>query len=111
MSASPYPALPSLQEVLHTLPMLSRHETVALLATASAIREACLAYLSQTPQPSHGPAVEALLSVREAAALLHVSRDYLYKNKHRYPFYVQVGRRVLCSARGIHDWIAKRQQG
>jgi hypothetical protein len=48
------------------------------------------------------------IPVEEAAQRLGVSTDYLYRN--RLPFKVRIGRRVLCSVRGLERWNRQRQE-
>lgn len=49
------------------------------------------------------------LSVAEAARRLGISRHYLYRHAHRFPFTVKIGRRVLFSTRGLEVWLQRRQ--
>ena len=49
------------------------------------------------------------LDVRHAAHRLGVSTSWLYREAHRLPFAVRIGRRVLFSARGLEQW--SREQG
>jgi predicted DNA-binding transcriptional regulator AlpA len=50
-----------------------------------------------------------LLGIREAAARLATSKDWLYRNSHRLPFTVRLSDRFLrYSAKGIDRWIASR---
>jgi len=44
------------------------------------------------------------LTVSEAAKRLGVSAQWLYGNAGKLPFMRRIGRRVLCSARGLEQW-------
>ena len=49
------------------------------------------------------------LAAEEAAERLGVSKAWLYRNAHRLPFAVRIGRRLLFSGVGLARW--NRQQG
>lgn len=53
------------------------------------------------------PAPDMLLDVDQAAERLGVSRDYVYRNHHRYPFTRREGRSLLFSAQGIERYIRR----
>ncbi len=52
---------------------------------------------------------DRLLSVEEAAQMLGLSRDYLYRHAKALPFTVRLGSRLRFSERGIERYIQKRQ--
>ena len=71
------------------------------LAEISAVASARLA----------SPAIEredSLLSVEQAAARMHVSENYLYRNSKRLPFVRRIGRKVLFSSSGLDKFLARR---
>jgi excisionase family DNA binding protein len=49
-----------------------------------------------------------LLTVKEAAGRLGMSKSALYKSADSYPFTVRDGRRLRFSSRGIERWITRR---
>jgi predicted DNA-binding transcriptional regulator AlpA len=49
------------------------------------------------------------LSAQAAAARLGMSVAWIYKNRAKLPFRVQIGRRLLFSARGLEKWTGQRQ--
>jgi excisionase family DNA binding protein len=51
---------------------------------------------------------EALLDVREAAARLNFSVDWLYRHAKRLPFTRRVGRAVRFDPEGLARWVATR---
>ena len=55
-----------------------------------------------TPHP------DGNLSVDEAALRLGVSGSYIYKHARKLPFTIRIGRRVVCSARGVERWNKQR---
>jgi hypothetical protein len=52
---------------------------------------------------------DRLLNVREAAARLRVTPDWLYRHHKQLPFVVRHGRLLRFSAHGIEDYIWKRR--
>jgi excisionase family DNA binding protein len=60
------------------------------------------------PAPSKAEATDASITVAEAALRLGVSKDYIYKNK-SLPFVSTIGRRVVCSGRGVEKYLASRR--
>lgn len=56
-----------------------------------------------------GPAMDRLLSVTEAAELLGMAPDSLYRRSGSLPFTVRDGRRVRFSRLGIERYIRARQ--
>lgn len=51
---------------------------------------------------------ERLLDVREAAAMLHTSADYLYRHSSKLPFTVHMGRQLRFSESGVKRYIQQR---
>jgi excisionase family DNA binding protein len=51
---------------------------------------------------------DGLLTAREAASILNLSEDYLYRNSAKLPFTVRLGRKVLFSRAGIERYIRQR---
>ncbi len=51
---------------------------------------------------------DRLLDVKEAAAKLGLSKDYLYRNGSKLPFVVLIGRQVRYSQAGIDKFIKQR---
>lgn len=58
---------------------------------------------------SSTPATDRLLSVAEAAELLGMAADTLYRRSRSFPFTVRDGRRVRFSRLGIERYIRARQ--
>ena len=58
---------------------------------------------------SHGGSGDRLLNVREAAARLCITPDWLYRHHKQLPFVVRHGRLLRFSAHGIEDYIRKRR--
>jgi predicted DNA-binding transcriptional regulator AlpA len=57
---------------------------------------------------SAAPPADCLLSVVEAAGLLGMAEDTLYRRSAEFPFTVRDGRRVRFSRRGIETFIRSR---
>ena len=85
---------------------------VALESCADALRTLALALRGQRPvEPAvpPTPAPERLLRVDEAAAILGVTRGWLYRSAPRLPFARHLSPRVLrFSEAGIRRWIERR---
>jgi predicted DNA-binding transcriptional regulator AlpA len=53
---------------------------------------------------------DRLLSAEEAAEMLSMSTDWLYRNARKLPFTRKVGPKMLrCSQRGIIKWLESRK--
>jgi predicted DNA-binding transcriptional regulator AlpA len=76
-----------------------------------AVLWARLINMSRTKNETGGAEEDRLLDVREAALMLAVSADYLYRNAKRFPFTLRVGSRVRFSRRGIERFIRQRSGG
>jgi predicted DNA-binding transcriptional regulator AlpA len=58
---------------------------------------------------SHPPVEpDRLLDIREAAAMLSVSPDWLYRRTKKLPFVIRLGRQIRFSARDIEKHIRQR---
>jgi predicted DNA-binding transcriptional regulator AlpA len=79
-------------------------EFLGKLETARAVAYARL----QAPAPLARPD-DQLIAVGAAAALLCVSRSYLYQHSATLPFTVRVGKKVLFSTQGIQEYVKQRQ--
>ncbi len=78
---------------------------VAQLAAAQAAAAARL-MLAPTPAPEEP---DDTITVAQVARRLGVSKDYVYKNRKSFPFVCTIGRRVVCSARGVEKFLASRR--
>jgi excisionase family DNA binding protein len=59
-------------------------------------------------QPAPTPIQDTLLDVHEAAELLGMGRDYLYRNHNKFSFTRRMGRRLLFSSEGIQQYITQQ---
>ena len=77
------------------------------LSEIEEIRVTALARLMSSTTPDEAPIHDKLLSVRETAARLNCSVDYLYRNAKKLPFARPnaVGRRLLFSALGLDRYL------
>ena len=70
------------------------------------------ALLMQAVRPdTRAGARDRLLTVKDAAAKLGQSVDYLYKHAGTLPFAVRNGRALRFSEAGIETWIRRQQRG
>jgi len=84
---------------------LSSEEIPAALGTLERVR----ARLTFRALSASAPAADRLLSVAEAAELLGMAADTLYRRSGSFPFTVRDGRRVRFSRLGIERYIRARQ--
>jgi excisionase family DNA binding protein len=91
----------------------SRAADLAPEVARALILRAAAVVAALATSPSAGPPApvpeDRLLSVDEAARLLGVSPDWLYRRAHRLPFTVRMGRVVRFSATGLARYIQQRQ--
>ena len=81
----------------------------AILTQLSTLTAAVAARLTAQP-PTQGPTTEnRLLKADQAAALLNVSTDFLYRSDAAKPFRVKLGTEVRFSLRGIHQYIERHR--
>lgn len=96
-----------LQRVLSAARELPQEELPKLLGELEEIRCTAMARLSvSTPA---APLPDELLDVDEAACLLGVSNDYVYRHHGSFPFTRRVGRSLRFSARGIDEYIGQQK--
>ena len=82
----------------------------ALLGDLERVRATLWARLNAAVTPANGNTPERLLGLAEAAELLHVTPDWLRRQK-RFPFRIELSAgQVRYSARGIERWVAARQK-
>jgi predicted DNA-binding transcriptional regulator AlpA len=92
---------------------LGPEEIPALLVGLAALQGALAARLTALAASRNGqpePGADELLTAKEAGRRLGLSADYLYRHAGQLPFTVRPARgAVRFSARGIEDWIRRRQ--
>jgi predicted DNA-binding transcriptional regulator AlpA len=65
---------------------------------------------SVPPSDDVGAVNDRMLTAKEAAGRLGMSREWIYKHAHRLPFALRVGRRAIrFSERGITRWQERRR--
>lgn len=114
---NPLAAVPSLDAVAadpHCLSGLSRAAVSALLMRTAVVQSALTAALDGAPDndPDRkiGDVEDRLLDVKEAAARLSLTVDYLYRHGDTFPFTVRVAPgQVRFSSNGISRFILARQ--
>ncbi len=102
------PPLPDLEAVVTAAPRELLPQLIGRLEAAKAAAWVRLAAQVTVAPNTADP--EGNLSVEEAARRLGLSDRWIYKNAKRLPFVRRIGRRVLCSARGLAEWNT-RQRG
>ena len=93
-----------LQNVLRAVRELPVEQLPRLLGDLEEIRVTAMARLT-SPAPTQAQRADELLVVTEAARRLGLSKDYLYRHSHEFPFTRRVGRKLLFSALGIEKQI------
>ena len=91
---------------------LSREQLAALIGECEQLKALCWARLMSIPTapPEAKPEAEKMLTIEEAATLLHKKPQYLYRNKHRLPFIKKIGpTSYICSPAELQRWLATRK--
>jgi excisionase family DNA binding protein len=100
--------LPTAEDV-DLVPVRALPGFIAELAGLQARAAARLRQADEGPEPS--PCVDRLLDVREAAARLGMSADWLYRHRDKLPFARRVGRRaVRFSEVDLERWVASQKR-
>ena len=71
--------------------------------TVGELRELLRRELQATVAPNDSE--DSLITVEEAARRLGYSKDWLYRNKHKFPFFKRVGRKLGFSSHGISKFL------
>jgi len=82
-----------------------------VLGDLERLRATLWARLTLPQSNGHGeasPDHDRLLDVKEAAAKLGASEDWLYRRSRNLPFVIRIGRKVLFSQAGIERYIRQR---
>jgi hypothetical protein len=84
---------------------------LAQLATAAAVVAARLSTIGSESSQAAAPAGggDRLLTAKEAAVLLNISTDFLYKHEAAKPFRVRIGSEVRFSMAGIQRFIQRHR--
>ena len=101
--------LPDLRALVLEAP---REELPAIVGQLAALQAEALARLTAplpAPVATVGHEPDGNVSVQVAASRLGLSDRWLYRNAKRLPFIRKIGRRVLCSARGVAEWNARQR--
>ncbi len=93
---------------------VTREEAGALLAKLGTLQAALLTVMSRPSVAVHReaerPSEGRMLDVDEAAALLGVSRRWLYRHSKTLPFTRPISRKIVrYSETGIRKWLATRR--
>jgi hypothetical protein len=86
---------------------LAPEELPELLGELEQVRAVALARLLTRTDEARP---DELLDVTEAAARLHVSKPYLYKNSSRFKFSRRIGRKLLFSSAGLDSYLRKQSR-
>jgi hypothetical protein len=93
-----------LEPVLQLASSLLPDELPQLLGDLELIRVTAFARLAN---PRVEQKMDELLSVEQAAARLHVSLNYLYRNHGKFSFTRREGRKLLFSSVGLDSYLRK----
>ena len=85
-------------------------ELPRLIGDLEAARAIAWARLTSPPTSGNAapPEEGGNVSVATSAGRLGVSPSYIYKNAKSLPFTMRIGRRLLCSAKGLTAWKRRR---
>jgi hypothetical protein len=93
-----------LQSILDLSRALPREDLIGFLSELETIRLDCMVRLTiPASQTQH----DSLLDVEQAAARLHCSEDFLYRNHKRLPFTRRIGNKLLFSSNGIDRYLQR----
>lgn len=106
-------AIPKLEDLVvnpDLASLLPAEAIPAMLGELERLRAALWVRLTVPQNNKNGDhaAGDRLLDVKEAAAVLHSTADYLYRHSTKLPFAVRMGRKVLFSEAGIERYIRQR---
>src|SRR5262245_18168225 len=82
---------------------------LAQLTTAAAVVAARLSTIEPPSEPRAASGADRLLTAKEAAVLLNLSTDFLYKHDAAKPFRVRIGSDVRFSLLGIQRFIERHR--
>lgn len=94
-----------LQPVLTIAQSLPAEELPRLLGDLEEVRATAMLRLATPPAPAN----DELLDIEEAARRLAISEGYLYRHHKQFPFTRRLGRRLLFSSAGIHEYLKRRR--
>jgi excisionase family DNA binding protein len=102
----------ALDAALAHLDDLDAEDLPTVLGVLEEAKARCWARLTAPPPPSRRDEPSQLLTVREAAARLGLSADYLYRHKRKLPFMQHVGTRTIrCPEAALARWVAAQRRG
>jgi predicted DNA-binding transcriptional regulator AlpA len=100
------PSMITIEEFIGGSPPVSRDEALALMLQLTAAQARLAVTIADL---SAVPIEDRLLDIDEAAALLSVDRQWLYRRTRKVPFVVRLDGAVRFSARGIEQFITARR--
>lgn len=92
------------------LESLGRDEILVLLCQAAAAQGRLSTALARTISADGGTRADRLLGVDEAAVMLGVDKQWLYRRTRSLPFVVRMDALLRFSEAGIQRWIASRSR-
>ncbi len=111
MLGSKFPSvIATLEQCLDEATRLDYPVLIAELERLKAIAWMRMGDTSTIPKASTGESEDRLLTTKEAAIKLGLSKDYLYRHAQTFPFTVRIGARHLrFSFKGIERYISTRR--
>ena len=88
---------------------LALEDIAPAIAQLAGLQTALAARLITERQAPAQQDEDILLTVSEAAGLLKMSPDYLYKKSKLLPFSKKIGSSLRFSKRGLHAWLARKR--
>jgi excisionase family DNA binding protein len=98
-----------LEPILAAARTLSAEELPRLLGDLEEIKATALVRLTAPVIQPQLP--DSLLSIDEAASVLGMSKSYLYRNADKFSFVRREGRALRFSARGVQEYLRRKQRG
>lgn len=91
-----------------TLASMTKDQIAPLILKLAAIQSALASRLLDSTEKTDSRNGDKLLEVKEAAAKLSVTEDWLYRKGDKLPFVVRMGRNIRFSEQGIEKYIRQR---
>ena len=91
-----------------TLDKIPREQIAPLILQLASIQSALAGKLLDFSEGSSPAKADKLLEVKEAAAKLSVTEDWLYRKGNKLPFVVRMGRNIRFSEQGIERYIRQK---
>lgn len=98
-----------LQRLLAEVPGYEAPDLISLLPLSAALQSAIYARILALQHQAGPPDTDYLLNIREIAARLGKSTDWVRDHVDSLPFAFRVGKEYRFSTRGLEEWISEQR--